>query len=212
LLLSCEGESQVTKRIAAASLMQSMFNVRLLDGGDGSQQNPGDKWETRQLNVTGYPALMEAFIARVAAETDIPVTRLAGVAPGGLNASGDSEQKDFEKAVNSRQETELRPVLDRLDPFIAANVGQSEVPYFSFAPLSQLSENERWDIEKKRADTFAVYVNTGAFGDDLAASTRLAMAESDMWPGLEPEAPEEEFEEPDPDEVLGVPPVTVPAA
>lgn len=211
LLLSCEGESQVTKRIAAASLMQSMFNVRLLDGGDGSTQNPGDKWETRQLNVTGYPALMEAFIARVAAETDIPVTRLAGVAPGGLNASGDSEQRDFEKAVNSRQETELRPVLDRLDPFIAANVGQSEVPYFSFAPLSQLSETERWDIEKKRADTFAVYVNTGAFGDDLAASTRLAMAESDMWPGLEPEAPEEVFEEPDPDEVLGAPPVVAPA-
>jgi phage-related protein (TIGR01555 family) len=202
LLLSCEGESQVTKRIAAASLMQSMFNVRLLDGGDGTDRNPGDKWETRQLNVTGYPALMEAFIARVAAETDIPVTRLAGVAPGGLNASGDSEQKDFEKAVNSRQETELRPVLDRLDPFLAANVGQSEVPYFSFAPLSQLSETERWDIEKKRADTFAVYVNTGAFGDDLAASTRLAMAESDMWPGLAAEAEPEEFDPPEAEPTL----------
>jgi phage-related protein (TIGR01555 family) len=155
---------------------------------------------------------MEAFIARVAAETDIPVTRLAGVAPGGLNASGDSEQRDFEKAVNSRQEIELRPVLDRLDPFIAANVGQSGVPYFSFAPLSQLSETERWDIEKKRADTFMIYVNSGAFDvDDLAASARVAMAESDMWPGLEPEADEEEFVEPDADEVLGVPPVTPPA-
>ena len=61
-----------------------------------------------------------------------------------------------------------------------------------------------------RADTFAVYVATGEFGPDLVASTRLAMAESDMWPGLEPEAPEEEFEEPDPDEVLGAPPVAVP--
>lgn len=198
LLLSCEGEAQLQKRIAAASLMQSMFNIRLLDGGDGSGNNPGDKWETRELNVTGFPALMDAFIARVAAETDIPVTRLAGVSPGGLNSSGDNEQRDFEKSINSRQEIELRPILDRLDPFLAANVGQSEVPYFSFAPLSQLSEGEKWDIEKKRADTFNIYVSSGYFGDDLAASTRVAMADSDMWPGLEAEAEPEEFVAPDP--------------
>lgn len=185
LLMSGEGEQQVVKRIAAASLMQSMFNVRLLDGGDGTQGNPGDKWETRQLNLTGFPQFMEAFISRVAAETDIPVTRLAGTSPGGLNQSGNNEQRDFEKAVSSKQETELRPVLERLDPFIAASSGVAKLPYWSFAPLSQLSEGERWDIEKKRAETVQIYVNTGAFNaDDLAASARVAMSESDMWPGL----------------------------
>lgn len=194
MLLSCDGEAQVTKRIAAASLMQSMFNVRLLDGGDGTDRNPGDKWETRQLSLAGFPEFMAAFKACVAAETDIPYTRLAGMSPGGLNASGESEQLDWGKAVNSRQETELRPVLDRLDPFLAANVGQSEVPYFSFAPIDQPTEEQRWKVAKARADTFAVYVATGEFGPDLVASTRLAMAESDMWPGLEPEAPEEEFD------------------
>ena len=194
MLLSCDGEAQVTKRIAAASLMQSMFNVRLLDGGDGTDRNPGDKWETRQLSLAGFPEFMAAFKACVAAETDIPYTRLAGMSPGGLNASGESEQLDWGKAVNSRQEVELRPVLDRLDPFLAANVGQSEVPYFSFAPIDMPTEEQRWKVEKARADTFAVYVATGEFGPDLVASTRLAMAESDMWPGLEPEAPEEEFD------------------
>lgn len=202
MLLSCDGEAQVTKRIAAASLMQSMFNVRLLDGGDGTDRNPGDKWETRQLSLAGFPEFMAAFKACVAAETDIPYTRLAGMSPGGLNASGESEQLDWGKAVNSRQETELRPVLDRLDPFLAANVGQSEVPYFSFAPIDQPSEEQRWKVEKARADTFAVYVATGEFGPDLVASTRLAMAESDMWPGLEPEAPEEEFIEPEAEPTL----------
>lgn len=194
MLLSCDGEAQVTKRIAAASLMQSMFNVRLLDGGDGTDRNPGDKWETRQLSLAGFPEFMAAFKACVAAETDIPYTRLAGMSPGGLNASGESEQLDWGKAVNSRQEVELRPVLDRLDPFLAANVGQSEVPYFSFAPIDQPTETQKWDIEKKRAEVFKIYIDTGEFGPDLVASTRLAMAESDMWPGLEPEAPEEEFD------------------
>lgn len=212
MLLSCDGEAQVTKRIAAASLMQSMFNVRLLDAGDGTDRNPGDKWETRQLSLAGFPEFMAAFKACVAAETDIPYTRLAGMSPGGLNASGESEQLDWGKAVNSRQEVELRPVLDRLDPFLAANVGQSEVPYFSFAPIDQPTETQKWDIEKKRAEVFKIYIDTGEFGPDLVASTRLAMAESDMWPGLEPEAPEEEFVEPDPDdEVLGGPPVAAPA-
>ena len=207
LLLSCDGEQQLTKRIASASLMQSMFNVRLLDGGDGTDRNPGDKWETRQLSFSGYPEIMAAFKAVVAAETDIPYTRLAGMSPGGLNASGDSEQRDFEKAVSSQQEIELRPVLERLDPFIAANVGQSEVPYFSFAPLSQMTETQKWDIEKKRAETFVAIANTGLIdGDDLAASMRLAMAESDMWPGLDAEGDPGEFEEPEADELLGQPP------
>lgn len=198
-LLSCEGEARVTKRIAAASLMQSMFNVRLLDGGDGTPGSEGDKWDTRQLNVSGFPELMEAFIARVAAETDIPVTRLAGTSPGGLNTSGDSEQKDFEKSVKSRQQLELRPILERLDPFLAANIGITTATPFSFAPLSQPSESERWDNEKKRAETFQIYMNSGAFGDDLAAATRMGMVESDMWPGLPAEAEEDVFEEPDPD-------------
>lgn len=196
LLLSCDGEKQVQNRIAAASLMQSMFNVRLLDGGDGSPTNPGDKWETRQLNVSGFPQLMEAFVARVAAETDIPVTRLAGTSPGGLNQSGQNEQRDFEKSVSSRQERELRPVLDRLDPFLARNLGLADTPYFSFSPLSQLTEVERMGIEKMRAEAFSLLLSSGAFGQDLIDSQRLAMTESDMWPGLEATATEEEWTPP----------------
>lgn len=188
LLLSGDGEQQLTKRIGTAQLFQSMFNIRLLDGGDGTLNNPADKWETRQLNTTGLPALMDSFIARVAAETDIPLTRLAGTSPGGLNSSGKGEQLDFEKAVSSRQEIEIRPVLDRLDPYIAAEAGV-KLPYWSFSPLSQMTEKERMEIEKMRAETLEKLMNTGEFNNaDLAASARVAMAESDMWPGLEPEA------------------------
>lgn len=194
-LLSSEGEQQLTKRIAAAQLFQSMFNTRLLDGGDGTANNPGDRWETRQLNVSGFPQLMDAFIARVAAETDIPLTRLAGTSPGGLNSSGTSEQRDFEKAVNSRQEIEVRPILDRLDPYLAVEAGVKKLPYWSFGPLSQLTEKERMEIEKMRAETVEKLMNTGEFNNaDLAASARVAMAESDMWPGLEPEAAEVDAE------------------
>lgn len=192
LLLSAEGEQQLTTRIGAAQLFQSMFNVRLLDGGDGTANSPGDKWETRQLSVSGFPQLMDAFIARVAAETDIPITRLAGTSPSGLNSSGSNEQRDFEKAINSRQEIEVRPILDRLDPYIAAEAGV-DLPYWSFSPLSQLTEKERMEIEKMRAETVEKLMNTGEFNNaDLAASARVAMAESDMWPGLEPEASSDE--------------------
>lgn len=194
LLLSGEGEAQLTKRIATAQLFQSMFNTRLLDGGDGTANNPGDRWETRQLNVTGYPALMEAFKTVIASETDIPMTRLGGTSPGGLNASGSSEQRDFEKSVSARQEIEVRPILDRLDPYLAVEAGV-KLPYWSFAPLSQLSEKERMEIEKMRAETIEKLLNTGEFNNaDLAASARVAMAESDMWPGLEPEAAEVDAE------------------
>ncbi|HKF95078.1 MAG TPA: anti-CBASS Acb1 family protein [Gammaproteobacteria bacterium] len=186
-LTTAEYEGRLMKRVQMAQLFQSMFNVKLIDGGDGSEGS-GETWDTRQVALTGIPDLLTAFVARVAAETDIPVTRLSGISPGGMQSTGKGEQQDFEKHIASRQTTDLTPVLDRLDAVMLPSVFGTAKPdaWWSYAPLSQMTESERADVQFKRAQAFQIRVNSGAINADALGEAEVnSMIESGDYPGLE---------------------------
>lgn len=186
-LATAEYERLLMKRVQTASLFQSMFNVKLIDSGDGAEGS-GEKWETRQLNVSGYPELMTAFMGRVAAETDIPVTRLAGISPGGMQSTGKGEQVDFEKHISARQELDLRPIVDRLDQYLIPSAlgARPNGLYWTFAPLSQMSEAERAEVQYKRAQAYQIRMNAGGINPDALSDAEVnSMIESGDYPGLE---------------------------
>ena len=108
-------EATVGARIQAINTFKSMFNTILLDAGDGSSEHSGEKWETRQINFSQHPELLRAFLGIVAGAVDIPVTRLMGESPGGLQSTGKGEQDDFNRMIAARQGFELAPALARLD-------------------------------------------------------------------------------------------------
>lgn len=181
-----EGENLLAQRIRVAQLFQSMFNTRLLDGGSGP--DTADKWETRQLSFTGLPDVVRAFQVYVAGVADIPYSRLFGESPGGLNSTGNSEQTDFNKMIRSKQNTELRPVLDRIDEYlIPSAIGSrpSDI-YWTFAPLEEVNPETASKIEKSDAETVKIYADAGLLGSDiLAAMSRGRLIESGYWPGIE---------------------------
>ena len=207
VLATQEGENLLQNRIRTAQLFQSMFNTRLLDGGNGADQS--DKWETRQLSFTGMPEVIRAFQVFVAGVSDIPYTRLFGESPGGLNATGDGQQTDFNRMIRSKQNVELRPVLDRIDEYLipsALGSRPSDI-YWTFAPLETPSPETAAKIEKSDAETAKLYADMGVVPDTvLAAMVRGRLIESGYWPGVEAayeendEAAEvDEIEEPDDD-------------
>lgn len=181
-----EGENLLAQRIRVAQLFQSMFNTRLLDGGSGP--DTADKWETRQLSFAGLPDVVRAFQVYVAGVADIPYSRLFGESPGGLNATGNSEQTDFNKMIRSKQNTELRPVLDRIDEYLipsALGSRPSDV-YWEFAPLENVSPEIASKIEKSDAETVKIYADAGALPEAvIAAMSRGRLIESGYWPGIE---------------------------
>lgn len=181
-----EGEALLTNRIRVSQLFQSMFNTRLLDGGAGP--DTADKWETRQLSFAGLPEVVRAFQVYVAGVADIPYTRLFGESPGGLNATGDGQQTDFNRMIRSKQNTELRPVLDRIDEYLipsALGNRPSDV-YWEFAPLENVSPEVASRIEKSDAETVKIYADAGAVPEAvIAAMTRGRLIESGYWPGVE---------------------------
>jgi phage-related protein (TIGR01555 family) len=104
----------------------------------------------------------------VSADTGYPITRLFGVSPGGMNATGESDMRNYYDAVRSEQAAVLQPVLLRLARIISLWLGIEE-PYIEFVPLQTMNEKERADLDRQKADTerteadtYKAYIDMGA--------------------------------------------------
>ena len=180
LVATTAGETQMMRRLSVANLAKSVLNTRVID--------KEETWETRELSFTGLPDVLKLFLQIVAGVCDIPATRLLGTSPDGMNATGKSDLDNYFMMIAARQELELRPALETLDAFLLRSALGS-VPkdvYWEFAPLQASDPVQLATIEKTRADTVKVYVDTGLIPDTaLAKATQNSMTESGQWPGLE---------------------------
>lgn len=203
--IATEGsEALLEARVQAAQQFKSMFNMLLLDGDE--------EWETRQLSFAEHPELIASFIGIVAGAADIPITRLTGQSPGGMQSTGKGEQQDFNRSIAAKQDADLAPALLHLDEIlIRSAIGSRPAEIYSeFAPLDEPDAGLLSEIEKREAESIQIYHNTGLIpADALAAGVQNRMLESGRWPGfdaaleaakLEAKALEENAEdEPDPD-------------
>lgn len=185
-LATQEGENLLTARLQGHEQFKSMFNALLLDGGDKDGKG-GEEWETRQLSFANYPELLRQFVAIVAGAADIPVTRLMGESPGGLQSTGKGEQDDFNRMIAARQDADLLPGLQRLDEILIRSALGSRPDEITseMAPLDELDAAQASEIEKREAESAQVYYNMGALpGSSLQKVVANRMLESGRWPGL----------------------------
>ncbi len=192
-----EYEDRLMNWLALTARGRSTHRATLLD--------KDTDWEQRQLTWAGIPEVLMAFYELVAGAADIPVTRLLGQSPKGLQSTGKGEQQDYHDKVKADQNEVLRPGLERIDELLirsALGSRPSDI-YFEFNSLEQPDEAKDAEIEKKRADTLKTYSDIGIFETEAIADiAKNAMIESGRWPGCEaafeanPDVPEDQ---PDPD-------------
>lgn len=168
----------LTDRFTYANMMKSMFNMVLLEGNGPSDQASGERWEQKQINFGTLPELASQFLQVAAGAADIPVTRLVGQAPKGLNATGDSDMKNYYDNIAARQKTELQPQLYRLDEVIIRSALGSRDPkiYYTWAPLEQMSEKEKADIFNVKATAARTLAGTGGASPPLLPIDALSDA------------------------------------
>ena len=83
----------------------------------------------------------------------MPVTRLLGQSPAGLNSTGESDLRNFYDMIAARQESQLKPQLSRVDEVLQASLwGQKNRPIgFTFNPLWQMTELEKAELALKQS-------------------------------------------------------------
>lgn len=150
-------------------------------------------YEQKSINFAQLPEIMRLFLTIAAGAADIPATRLLGQSPDGMNASGESDVRNYYDRISAEQELSLRPALERLDEVLIRSALGSRPPevHYSFAPLWQLSDKEQADIFKTKADGARALVGTGGASPSIipieALSDALvnALVEDGSLPGLE---------------------------
>lgn len=187
-LADAESERRLIERFRLA--MQAKSTVRtLILGGQ-------EDYDRKTQAFGGLHEIMDRQHEAVAAALDMPLTRFMGRSPGGLNATGDSDLRNYFDMIRSRQMTDLSDTLRPLDEALKAHVGATgpDVVY-SWNPLWTMTPGERADVAKKQAETTQIYVNAGLFPTSgLAKAARSQIVENEVYPDFETQVPEEELD------------------
>lgn len=149
------------------------------------------------LNVSASIAGLEGLQAQaqehLAAVSRIPIVKLLGIQPAGLNASSEGEIRSFYDWIHSYQEHFFRDTLDRIINFVQLSLyGEIDTEItWDFRPLWQLDELGEAGLRKTEADTHDAYIAMGAVS---AEEVRQVLAEDKDSPyaGLDLSVPLEQ--------------------
>jgi len=119
-----------------------------------------DEFQTHQYNFGGLNEIYESFMLDMAGASQIPVTKLFGRSPAGLNATGESDMQNYYETVQQGQETSLAPVLDKLLPVMCMSefgAIPDDLDY-KFDPIRTPNDKEVAElVDKKTTSIINVY-------------------------------------------------------
>ena len=110
-----------------------------------------DSLENHAYSFAGLSEIYEQFMMDMAGAAEIPATRLFGRSPQGMNATGESDLRNYYDMIASLQERQLRPALEMLLPVMAVSCWGyiPEDLEFVFEPASTASPLERAELAEK---------------------------------------------------------------
>lgn len=183
-----EGKAKLDSRVALIAEGENSLNAVVYDSGDGREGgNPGEKIDDYQITWAGIPAVSDMFDQRVAAVSDIPFTRLMGRSPAGMNSTGQHDTDNWHDAVSDGQESETRPCLEKLDPFLlrSAGVPEPDKVWWTWAPLDTPTEKEKAETFKILVEAIEKLLMTGMVPEKaLAQAVQNLLEERGDLPGL----------------------------
>lgn len=198
MVSTAEGAAGLSRRMEVAKEMASQFAVKLLDGGTPGEEHSGEEWDTRETTTTGLPDLMMGFIQMAAGASDLPMSRLTGMQAKGLNNGGEQDEANHMENMRTRQNTQLRPRLDKVDGYLKASAGidpEDAKVTWTFGDLKKMDPKAEAEIDKLIAEVVKILAESGVVPEDgLLEAYKAKMIDRGTWPGFE-KAMEEAVEE-----------------
>jgi phage-related protein (TIGR01555 family) len=125
--------------------------------------NKDDDFDNKQFTFSGLNDIYQSFMLDIAGCAEIPVTKLFGRAPAGMNATGESDLQNYSDTISERQESHARPGLDKLLPIVALSTWGMIPDDFDYAfnPSRTLTNEERADLADKKSKSIVEVYNAG---------------------------------------------------
>lgn len=155
----------------AQNVLKSNFGMQLV--------NKGDTVKNTQYTFTGLQEIYDSMCLDLSGASRIPVTKLFGRAPAGLNATGESDLQNYYDYVDTLRESKLRPILEKLMPIIAMSVwgGVPEDLDIQFPPLWTPTAKEVAEIAKAKVETIVAAFQANLLDQAIAQRELKKLAE-----------------------------------
>lgn len=181
LLAATDSESQgeLLRTLEAQNMLLNNMGMQVMDAADGL--------ETHQYTFGGLAECYQQFIMDISGAAEIPVTRLFERSPAGLNATGESDLQNYYDMIAEKQESYLRPILNKvLPPFIISTLGSLPDDFdFEFDPVSEPTDKERADLAKCGTDNVVAAYNAGLISQRCALKELKQQSErTGVWTNI----------------------------
>lgn len=173
-------KNELIRRLTLAGQQKGINGMLMLDAEEEYQQ--------KSANFSSLTDILLAFMQVVSGAADIPMTRLLGQSPGGLQATGDNDMRNYYDRVSAMQELDMRPALETLDNLIISNALGTRPPdvWYKWASLWQTTDKEQAEIGKSIADTIKTLADTKLIPDDALSEAAInVLTERGVMPGLD---------------------------
>lgn len=163
-------KSKILERYTLANTSKGINGTLMLD--------KEEEYETKQASFAQLPDVLDRFLQIVSGAADIPVTRLLGQSPAGMNATGESDLRNYYDRISAAQELEQGPAMSVLDECLIRSALGSRDPaiHYNWRPLWQMSEKEKADVFKTKADAARTIAGTGGTSEPLMPIEALSDA------------------------------------
>ncbi|MER8925796.1 phage portal protein [Mesorhizobium sp. M0859] len=183
--LANEGyKAKILERYTLANTSKGINGTLMLD--------KEEEYESKSANFSTLPDILDRFLQIVSGAADIPATRLLGQSPAGMNATGESDLRNYYDRLSAMQTLEMTPAMYRLDECLIRSALGSRPKdiHYEWAPLWGMSDKEKADVFKTKADAArAIAGGTGQQPlipiDALSDALVNALVEDGSLPGLE---------------------------
>lgn len=193
----------LTQTINFMRRIQSMEGITLIDGEDELQID-------QHSAFSGLDTILTQFASQIAGGWQIPMTRFLAQSPGGLNATGVSDDNIYDDNIHQGQKNELYHGVSTVWQLMAASEGVKLPEDFDiqFASLTQLPDTVKAEIANKDVDTVLKAYGEGLISQQTALmelkqlsarSGRFTNITQQMINEAEQELPEQP---PGPDELM----------
>jgi phage-related protein (TIGR01555 family) len=167
-MVANDKDEEIQRRIMILDIMKSVLNTMVI--------SKDDVYTRQQVPMSGMPEVLQQMCTRLAAAADMPVTKLMGQSPAGLNATGESDITIYDDSVDAWRDEHM-PQLERMVRIIIlAKDGplagkEPETWSVEHRPLRQPTAEQTAALRKTIAETDAINIANEVYsGDDAAES------------------------------------------
>lgn len=190
-ILKLEGMEQVLST-GDERVQQRLYNTiegmnQMLNSNALQVLGKDDDFVTQQYTFSGLGDVYDRFMMDVSGACGIPATKLFGRSPAGMNATGESDLQNYYDTIEANQESQLRPVLDKLLPVIftsALGAVPDDLDYV-FNPIRRSQDVEKQNIGSQQTQAVVQAFTAGLISQKTALSELQGSSKlTGMWTNI----------------------------